>query len=48
MSDTVKDSKYLLQKAKDSEDFAFSKWKKRKKKVRRWNRLVKKTEYDKV
>ena len=47
MSDTVKDSKYLLQKAKDSEDFAFSKKKKRKK-VRRWNRLVKKTEYDKV
>ena len=31
MSDTVKDSKYLLQKAKDSEDFAFSKKKKRKK-----------------
>lgn len=31
MSDTVKDSKYLLQKTKDSENFAFSKKKKRKK-----------------
>ena len=31
MSDTVKDSKYLLQKAKDSENFAFSKKKKKKK-----------------
>ena len=30
MSDTIKDSRYLLQKAKDSENFAFSKKKKQK------------------
>ena len=30
MSDTIKDSRYLLQKAKDSENFVFSKKKKQK------------------
>ena len=47
MSDTIKDSRYLLQKAKDSENFALSK-KKKQKRGKRWYRLVKKTEYDKV